>query len=104
MDSREVVVSPLVSKNIELICDNICKHTQIVTSGCINIRKMTLFFKVDSQNHIKLLYCTDLKIDESGSRINRNMQMRSPVVIHTLTKSEKSPPKEDIYCENNLKC
>lgn len=86
IDSRDVVVSPLVSRSIELICSNISNHTRLVTSGCIEIRKMILYFKVNTDNRIKLLFCSELKINEWGSKLGRSSRVeQSLVTAHGLT-------------------
>ncbi len=56
------IVSPTLQKDIEHICLNIIKHIQEVSGGNIQISKMILYMKMDNNNRLQLLFCTDLRV------------------------------------------
>lgn len=90
LDSKENVISPIVSRDIELICENIYKHVRLVTSGCIDIRKMILFFKVDEQGTVNLLFCNELRVQEMGKSTSR-AKIQGPC-MHSLFSGPRNHP------------
>jgi hypothetical protein len=61
---QDSILSPILSADLEQVCINIVKHIQDISGGNIQISRMVLYFKLDGNNQLWLLFCTSLKIRE----------------------------------------
>jgi hypothetical protein len=62
---------------------NIVKHIQEVSGGNIQIIRMVLYFKIDEENRIWLLFCTGIKVRDKFSSVPsdevQQIRLDSPV-------------------------
>lgn len=61
----ENVASPSTTKELDKICTEVVKHITDVSGGSTLVSQITLFFKIDSNNKIWLLFCTRAKVRSS---------------------------------------
>ncbi|CAK58493.1 unnamed protein product (macronuclear) [Paramecium tetraurelia] len=71
--------SPLLSADLEQLCVNIVKHILEVSGGNIQIIRMVLYFKVDYENRIWLLFCTNIKVKDKFNDIMQQQRVFSPI-------------------------
>lgn len=72
-----------------------------MTAGCIDIRKMILFFKVDEEGTANLLFCGELRVQEMGrGRANRG-RVQGPC-MHTLITGNRGDGDDGMYEEKDL--
>ncbi|CAD8141628.1 unnamed protein product [Paramecium pentaurelia] len=71
--------SPLLSADLEQLCVNIVKHILEVSGGNIQIIRMVLYFKVDYENRIWLLFCTNIKVKDKFNDILQQPRVLSPI-------------------------
>lgn len=74
------LVSPSFTNDIEKICLNIVKHIQDVSQGNSQIYQMDLFFKMDDNNKLWLLFSTGIRIKKGA-----------PNQVRELTERAKTP-------------
>ncbi|CAD8047600.1 unnamed protein product [Paramecium sonneborni] len=73
------ISSPLLSSDLEQLCVNIVKHVQEVSGGNIQIIRMILYFKVDQDNRIWLMFCTGMKVKDKFSTHPEKLRTDSPL-------------------------
>ncbi|CAD8045622.1 unnamed protein product [Paramecium sonneborni] len=73
------ISSPLLSSDLEQLCVNIVKHVQEVSGGNIQIIRMVLYFKVDQDNRIWLMFCTGIKVKDKFSTHPEKNRTDSPL-------------------------
>jgi len=69
LSNKESLNSPLISNKIKLVCESISDHVASITGGIVGITKLSLFFKMDENNELVLLYCTQLQLSSKHNRI-----------------------------------
>ncbi|KAM3144461.1 hypothetical protein pb186bvf_003330 [Paramecium bursaria] len=80
LSESDSISSPLLSSDLEQLCVNIVKHVQEVSGGNIQIIRMVLYFKVDEDNRIWLLFCTGVKVrDKFTQRGEEQPRVQSPL-------------------------
>lgn len=88
----EPVNSPTISQDIEQMCVNIVKHVQNISSGNTQIYQMDLIFKLDYDNRLWLMMCTDLKIREKFKLESHNKEvLKKKKLGKKETEREMSP-------------
>ena len=55
-------MSPTLQQDIEHLCINIIRHIQEVSGGNIQISLMILYLKLDANNKLQLMFCTDIRV------------------------------------------
>eukprot|EP00756_Hemistasia_phaeocysticola_P029105 Hpha_TRINITY_DN16210_c0_g2::TRINITY_DN16210_c0_g2_i11::g.14049::m.14049 len=66
-NSIHVVVAPVVVEYIRLQCEQVAAH--FVSTEHLSISRMVLYFKVDHQNVLRLLYPASLRVQETSRRL-----------------------------------
>ena len=59
---EDSVNSPLLTQRLRKMADDIVNHISAISGGLITIHKMELFFRIDDNNKIWLIYCPRLEI------------------------------------------
>ena len=74
---QDTVRSPTITSDLEQICQNIIRHIAEVSSGIIAIQRMVLYFKLDDNNRLWLLFCTNIKTRErnNGQFVQTNVSL-----------------------------
>lgn len=92
--SSDSIASPILANDLEYSCLNIVKHIQEVTGGNIQISRMTLYFKLDNQNRLWLLYSTGITIrDKFNNVFEKDKKKKSERVLSPILTMAK--------CTNN---
>lgn len=71
----ENFVSNLLYAKIVEACKSICEHVQKQSKGEFSVKRMSLLFKVDREDKLALILCTNLKV-----------QVKAKLVIKTFTR------------------
>ncbi|KRX07748.1 hypothetical protein PPERSA_07498 [Pseudocohnilembus persalinus] len=58
---QESQLSPTIISDIEMSCQNIVRHISDITGNLIVVTRMVLYFKVDTENRLWLMFCTQIK-------------------------------------------
>lgn len=89
--NTESVASPIVASELETLCNRIVSHVSTVTSGSIQICRMVLYFKMDEENRLWLMYCTSLKFREKSLSISDFQALES--LFPSKRKEGKESPR-----------
>ena len=60
-------MSPILSTDLEKTCSNIVRHIMDISSGTIQITRMILYFKIDHNNKLWLMFCSNIKIKDKNN-------------------------------------
>lgn len=90
------LVSPAVTKDIESICLNIVRHIQDVSNGNTQIFQMDLFFKLDNENRIWLLFSTGIKVKKGMNDKVKHMSVRTKSPKFRAIRSPDCDDQEEI--------
>lgn len=99
LTNSDSIASPILANDLEYSCLNIVKHIQEVTGGNLQISRMTLYFKLDNQNRLWLLYSTGITVREKFNNLTekekkkKNERLLSPIL--TMAKQELSSSNKD---------
>jgi hypothetical protein len=60
--TKEELTSHLLSSDLQRLCDNIASHIANVSVNNITVKKMVLYFRVDTRDNIQLLFASEIKL------------------------------------------
>lgn len=112
----ESLSSSLIAEEIQNTCLQIVKHIEIVSGDNISLTQLVLYFKVDPQGRLWLLFCTGVKFRERSDVYRaipskmpghlKNLRPESPVLKlkdhQRKKKPQNQPPKKIYYIEGEM--
>eukprot|EP00200_Dunaliella_tertiolecta_P019128 CAMPEP_0202403126 /NCGR_PEP_ID=MMETSP1128-20130828/4733_1 /ASSEMBLY_ACC=CAM_ASM_000463 /TAXON_ID=3047 /ORGANISM="Dunaliella tertiolecta, Strain CCMP1320" /LENGTH=806 /DNA_ID=CAMNT_0049007321 /DNA_START=271 /DNA_END=2691 /DNA_ORIENTATION=+ len=66
----------VVVERLTAQCEAVVNHLRDTTSGRVSVARMELYFKLDSNNRIWLMYCNTLRLDRTVFAIDRSPSMQ----------------------------
>eukprot|EP00798_Chlamydomonas_sp_ICE-L_P008267 gene8267-1536_t len=93
LNQHSLIMSMSLKSQLEKLCESVVRHLKDVSQSSVVVAKMELFFKIDHDNKIWLLFCNNLKLDKEALR-QYALPKRSPlanVVAARLSVKLKDP-------------
>ena len=112
----ESVASSILSEELQKACLRMVNHIEVVSGNNIQLTKLVLYFKIDSQNCLWLLFCTGLKFRERSAFLyskvplktthSKNYRPESPILRmrdpRQKKKEKKQATKRIYYIEGEM--
>ena len=94
---EDSVNSPLLTQRLRKMADDIVEHILGISGGLITIHKMELFFRIDDNNKIWLIYCPRIEIKTESEVFQRKKKCSKK---SSNTQNNQAPP--DSICSKLL--
>eukprot|EP00826_Nyctotherus_ovalis_P057965 TRINITY_DN7943_c0_g1_i1.p1 TRINITY_DN7943_c0_g1~~TRINITY_DN7943_c0_g1_i1.p1 ORF type:complete len:387 (+),score=43.25 TRINITY_DN7943_c0_g1_i1:434-1594(+) len=96
----ENFVSNLLHAKIVKACKSICEHMQKQSKGEISVKRMSLLFKVDGEDRLALILCTNLKAEVKAKLVVKTFVRHADPYIwetkYTTTQNELFKDKNEL--------